>query len=582
MRPERQNYLLFTCNSPVADVPTHEAAWPLDGVDRGVRLLRRLGDILTGRGHAEHAATRAGDLAILHRGTRVKNLDAVHGVGRVEALDDLTLGVASRVALGRHDDVDGHLIAPLELPNLVELALGRLQEQVHEVAPHAGHHALALRVAEPDVVLKELDVVALDHEPGEDDAREGAPLGRHAVDGGLDDVLHHPRLERGGENGGGGVGAHAAGVEAGVALAHALVVLRADQGDRLTAADHREEGRLLAIQEILDDDFGARGAERRVDHHVVHGVQGGLYVHRDNDAFARGESIRLDDDGRTLFLYVGLGRLGVGEALVLGGGDVILSEEILEETLGALEPGGVLGGSEARDVGSDEGVGDAVDEGRLGTDHHEADVVVLAELDDSGVIGVLDVHDLNAVLDDDARVAGRAVELAAGGALLEAPAQGVLAPAAADDEDVHLVARRRDGSATTGEGVDDQHAALLVGAGLGAEGRDGTPRATDAGGRLAPDCGGCLADGGRHAVSSSYTERRWRPCSAVLERGFPRGSVYAERTCVGDSGAGVAWMTWKTPSVAFYVADIFGKVFSAQQVLRESHAERARTQTMCF
>jgi hypothetical protein len=99
---------------------------------------------------------------------------------------------------------------------------------------------------------------------------------------------------------------------------------------------------------------------------------------------------------------------------------------------------------------------------------------------------------------------------------------------------------------------------------------------------LAPDCGGCLADGGRHAVSSSYTERRWRPCSAVLERGFPRGSVYAVRTCVGDSGAGVAWMTWKTPSVAFYVADIFGKVFSAQQVLRESHAERARTQTMCF
>ena len=71
-----------------------------------------------------------------------------------------------------------------------------------------------------------------------------------------------------------------------------------------------------------------------------------------------------------------------------------------------------------------------------------------------------------------------------------------------------------------------------------------------------------LADGGRHAVSSSYTERRWRPCSAVLERGFPRGSVYAERTCVGDSGAVVAWMTWKTPSqTSPYVADILERSF---------------------
>ena len=289
-------------------------------------------------------------------------------------------------------------------------------------------------------MLEELDIIALDHEPGENDAGEGAALRRHAVDGGLNDVVHHLRLDGGGENGRGGVGTHAAGVEASVTLAHALVVLRANQGDRLTAIDHREEGRLLAVEEILHDDLGARGAKRRVHHHVVDGVESGLDIHRDDDALARGESVRFDDDGRSLLLDVLLGRLGVGKALVLCGGDVVLLEEVLEETLGALEPGSVLGRAEARDVGSDEGIGDAVDEGRLGTDHDEADIVVLAEFDDGCVVGFLDVHDLNAVLDDDAGVAGRAEELATSGALLEAPAQGVLAPAAADDEDVHLVA----------------------------------------------------------------------------------------------------------------------------------------------
>ena len=52
------------------------------------------------------------------------------------------------------------------------------------------HEALALRVAEPDVVLEELDIIALDHEPGENDVGEGAAR-RHAVDGRLNDVLHH-------------------------------------------------------------------------------------------------------------------------------------------------------------------------------------------------------------------------------------------------------------------------------------------------------------------------------------------------------------------------------------------------------
>ena len=89
-----------------------------------------------------------------------------------------------------------------------------------------------------------------------------AELG-HAAHGRLDDLAHRPldhlrrhhRRRR--------IGAHAAGVGAGVAVADALVVLRRAERQRGPAVAQTEEARLLAVQEFLDDDLGAGGRRRR-------------------------------------------------------------------------------------------------------------------------------------------------------------------------------------------------------------------------------------------------------------------------------------------------------------------------------
>ena len=213
------------------------------------------------------------------------------------------------------------------------------------------------------------------------------------------------------------------------------MVLRANQGIALHAIDHREEGRLLAVEEILHDDLGARGAKRRVHHHVVAGVESGLDIYRDDDALARGESVRFDDDGRSLLLMYFLAASGSVKRCTLRVGMLYFLRRSLRKPLEPLSLAASL-------VGPKHGMSAAMRASAMpstrapGTDHDEADIVVLAEFNDGGVVGVLDVHDLNAVLDDDAGVAGRAEELATSGACLRRQHR-VPAPAAADDEDVH-------------------------------------------------------------------------------------------------------------------------------------------------
>ena len=101
----------------------------------------------------------------------------------------------------------------------------------------------------------------LDHEPREEDPPERRPLGAHPARSGVHNVPHHRLLQRRREHGRGGVAAHAAGVGAGVAVTHGLVVLRAGQGDAGLAVDEREERRLLPVQELLHHDLGARRAK---------------------------------------------------------------------------------------------------------------------------------------------------------------------------------------------------------------------------------------------------------------------------------------------------------------------------------
>ena len=125
------------------------------------------------------------------------------------------------------------------------------------------------------------------------------------------------------------------------------------------------------------------------------------------------------------------------------------------------------------------------------------------------MVRLLDAHHLHALLDGDTGVARGAEELRARGALAQAPAQGVLAPAAADDEDVDRVRRGGDDGATRRRRVDDENASALGGLQASAERSDagrGTRAPRDGDARERRNRG--LAEGSeRHLFTGRSRER---------------------------------------------------------------------------
>ncbi len=133
----------------------------------------------------------------------------------------------------------------------------------------AGHDDLAFGIAEADIVFDDAwAVLVVDHQADEEDAAIGAAILLHADDGGRDDLVHHALLHGCIEDGRGRVGAHAAGVGAGVAIADALVVLRACERHGGLAIAEGEEGGLLAVHELLDDEEAGGRAELAAEHGV--------------------------------------------------------------------------------------------------------------------------------------------------------------------------------------------------------------------------------------------------------------------------------------------------------------------------
>ncbi len=186
--------------------------------------------------------------------------------------------------------------------------------------------------------------------------------------------------------GGRRVGAHAAGVGAGVAVADALVILRGRQRQRVLAVDEGEEARLLAFEEFLDDDLAAglaEGAgEAGVDRRLGLGARRG-----DGDALAGGETVGLDDDRQLLPGEVRLGGRGVLEASIGRGRNAELGAQILGEALRALELRRRLLRPEALDSRRREIIYQAGDERRLRPDDDEIDGVIRAEANDGSMVG---------------------------------------------------------------------------------------------------------------------------------------------------------------------------------------------------
>ncbi len=109
--------------------------------------------------------------------------------------------------------------------------------------------------------------------------------------------------------------------------------------------------------------------------------------HGHHHALAGGEPIGLDHDRRALRADIGQRLGGVIEAAVGAGRNVEFAAEVLCETLGALELGGLLARAERLDAGAREIIDDPGRQRRLRADHDEIHRVTLAEIDHRRVVG---------------------------------------------------------------------------------------------------------------------------------------------------------------------------------------------------
>ena len=185
-------------------------------------------------------------------------------------------------------------------------------------------------------------MLGVDHQADKENAAIRAAVLFHAFDGRRDDLVHHALLHGGIEDRRRRVGAHAASVGAGVAIANALVILSTGERDCGLAVAEGEEGGFLTVHELLDDERGGGCAELAAEHGVDFGFGFGLGFGND-DTLACGEAISLQHIGRaieSIEIGFGFGGLIGSEAAIAGCGDVVLRHEVFREAFRAFEHGG--------------------------------------------------------------------------------------------------------------------------------------------------------------------------------------------------------------------------------------------------
>ncbi len=308
------------------------------------------------------------------------------------------------------------------------------EHERHQIALEAHHQHLAFRIAEAGVVFDQLGAFARQHQSGEEHALIGVALLAHGAHRGFDDLGHHAGLQFGGQDRGGGIGAHAAGVRAGVPVAHALVILGAAEGDNRGAIGKGEEARLLALHEFLDHHLRACPAEGAAEHvgERFLGISEGF---GDHHALAGREPIGLEHKGRGKAGEGGAGLLKAGGAHVAGGRDARTLAQVLGEALGAFQLGGGLRGAEHRHARGPQRIRQPVHQRRFGADHHEVDDVALAEGDDPCVIAHIE-RDARGFLGD-AGISGGGVELGQTRGLRQRPCQRMFAAPRPQKQDIH-------------------------------------------------------------------------------------------------------------------------------------------------
>ena len=150
----------------------------------------------------------------------------------------------------------------------------------------------------------------------------------------------------------------------------------------MAAVAQHDEARLLALEELLDDDARPRGTHTVVDEHHVHRGVSLARLHRDHYPLARSKPVRLYYDGRPVALDVSVCRGGIGKGGIGRGRDAMARHEGLREILRAFELRRAAPRAEDPQALFLKAIHDAFREGVFRPDDRKPDVLPTGEIDE--------------------------------------------------------------------------------------------------------------------------------------------------------------------------------------------------------
>jgi hypothetical protein len=294
---------------------------------------------------------------------------------------------------------------------------------------HAVQDGLSFGVAQADVELEHLGAFGGHHQSGVKEAGEGSGL-----DGRPDDAVEDGAALVRGKDARIAIGAHTAGVGAGIVIEDGLVILRGRQRNHIAAVAKDDEADFLSAQAVFDHEGWREGFQSG----LCHGV-----VFRDYHAFAGGEAVRFDHHGVGEAVEGAAARGDIPSRGEGGGGDVPLPQKVLCENLAAFQPGGFRGGSEDGAAVRAKHIHHSRDQGRLRAHDGEIGIHRFGNRQVRGRRPVAGGQTLRDVRDAwIARSCEHPLDL---GTLCDAPGERMLTPAAANDQ--HLHSRYNDNNA---------------------------------------------------------------------------------------------------------------------------------------
>ena len=304
----------------------------------------------------------------------VENLDVVEGGGFGQTGDRHALRVRPRVAARGQNDADGRSRIPVE-SNLVEPAVAGGEQDIEQVILESQQDRLRFGVAEAAVEFEHLGPGRGQHQTGVQHTAIRRVVAPQRVDNWHENVTLDRDQDFFRGHRGGAVGAHAAGVGSGVALADRLVVLgRFEHVDR-SAVDQGQDREFRPLQAFFDDDGGSGLAERAILHDGFEGEQPLGRSLANHDAFSGGQPDRFDHQSLVARCHVVAGGFEILEDAPFGGRDRVLTAERFGVGLVPFDASGRFVRPEDLSSGRLEPVDDSRTERRLGPHDGQGDVV---------------------------------------------------------------------------------------------------------------------------------------------------------------------------------------------------------------